>query len=464
MSHVMPLSRLTAREAGAARQPVRFEVYTERQLDQIPQLMGLSAEQRFAMRVVAQVLPFRVNRYVLEELIDWRRVPEDPMFQLTFPQPGMLAPEDFERMADLLRSGADRAEIQALAGEIRQQLNPHPAGQQQLNVPTLDGERLEGVQHKYRETVLFFPSQGQTCHSYCTFCFRWAQFIGDKTLRFSAHEADRLHRYLAAHPGITDLLITGGDPMVMKTQNLAGYLEPLLAPGLEHVQDVRIGTKSLSFWPHRFVNDADADALLRLLERLVRGGKHVALMAHYNHWRELETPVAREAIRRVRDTGAVIRTQSPLVAHINDEPGVWARMWRTQVRLGMVPYYMFVERDTGARRYFEVPLARAYETYRDAMREVSGLARTARGPSMSAGPGKVEVQGVTELSGERVFVLRFIQARDPAWVQQPFFAEYDPHATWLDQLQPAFGKSEFFFEAGYRALCAGRGVQTGGLT
>jgi L-lysine 2,3-aminomutase len=121
-------------------------------------------------------------------------------------------------------------------------------------------------------------------------------------------------------------------------------------------------------------------------------------------------------------------------------------MWQSQVQMGMVPYYMFVERDTGARRYFELPLERAWEIYQQAIQRVSGLGRTARGPSMSANPGKVELQGVTTIRGERVFVLRFIQARNPAWVQQPFFAKYDPQATWLDQLRPAFGEEKFFFE------------------
>ena len=218
------------------------------------------------------------------------------------------------------------------------------------------------------------------------------------------------------------------------------------------MQTLRIGTKSLTFWPQRYVTDPDADELLRLLERLVAAGKHVALMAHYNHGRELDTPIAREAIRRVRDTGAVIRTQAPLLRHINDDAGVWADMWRTQARLGLVPYYMFVERDTGARHYFEVPLARAWHIYRDAMQQVSGVARTARGPSMSAAPGKVEVQGVADIQGEKVFVLRFIQGRNPDWVQRPFFARYDETATWLDQLRPAFGERRFFFEDEFDAM------------
>jgi L-lysine 2,3-aminomutase len=240
--------------------------------------------------------------------------------------------------------------------------------------------------------------------------------------------------------------------MVMKGQHLSEYLLPLTEPQFEHIQTIRIGTKSLTFWPYRFVTDPDADDVLRLLEQLVAAGKHVALMAHYNHWRELETPVAREAIRRVLDTGAVIRSQGPLLAHINDNADDWARLWRTQVRLGILPYYMFVERDTGARRYFEVPLAKAWNIYRGAMKQVSGLGRTARGPSMSAGPGKVEVQGIAEIGGEKVFVLRFIQGRNADWVQRPFFAKYDSKATWLDQLQPAFGEKEFFFEPEYQQI------------
>ncbi|SEP71203.1 KamA family protein [Ectothiorhodospira magna] len=433
-----------------------FKVYTERNLEQIPPLARLSEAQRFEMKVVASVLPFRVNGYIIDELIDWERVPDDPIYQLTFPQRDMLDPDAYERMAQLHRRGAERAEIAALAQTLRQGLNPHPAGQLELNRPVLNGQPLEGLQHKYRETVLFFPTQGQTCHAYCTFCFRWAQFVGDKALRIASNQGDELLHYLRAHSEVTDLLMTGGDPMVMKTRHLAQYLEPLMAPELDHVQTIRIGTKALTFWPHRFVNDADADDLLMLLERLVKAGKHVALMAHYNHWREMETPVAREAIRRIRATGAEIRSQGPLLAHINDDADTWARMWQTQVRLGIIPYYMFGERDTGARRYFEVPLARAWEIYRDAMSQVSGLARTARGPSMSAGPGKVEIQGVTDIHGEKVFVLRFIQGRNPDWVQRPFFARYDETATWLNHLKPAFGEEKFFFEDEYAAINAPR--------
>jgi KamA family protein len=344
-------------------------------------------------------------------------------------------------------------------------LNPHPAGQMELNVPRLEGEVLRGLQHKYRETVLFFPASGQTCHSYCTYCFRWAQFVGIEGLKFHDREASRLVAYLRAHPEVSDVLITGGDPMVMGTKVLRRYLEPLLGPGLEHVRTIRIGSKALAFWPYRFVTQDDADDLLRLFEEVVAGGKHLALMAHFSHGVELSTEVAEEAVRRVLATGAVIRCQAPLIRQVNDDPDVWASMWQRQVELGAVPYYMFVERDTGAVDYFGVPLARALEIFSSAYRRVSGLARTVRGPSMSATPGKVLVDGLLEIEGRTMFVLKFLQGRDPAWANRVFLAGYDETATWLDDLVPAFGEDEFFFEPWLRELAERRQrrARSGGL-
>ncbi len=423
-----------------------FVYYTEKNIDSIPQLAGLPADIRFDMKAVAQVLPFKVNRYITEELIDWNDLPDDPIYQLTFPQRGMLPDEDFETIASLLRKNASQQELRSAADAIRLKLNPHPAGQTTLNIPHLDGNPVQGAQHKYRETVLFFPASGQTCHAYCTFCFRWAQFTGMTDLRFAAKETGPLKDYLRKHQEVTNVLITGGDPMVMKTSVLERYIEPLLDPALDSLHSIRFGTKAIAYRPQRFVTDADADALLRLFERIVATGRHVAVMAHFNHYRELETPVAREAVRRIRNTGAVIRAQSPVLAHINDDAAVWELLWREQVRLGIIPYYMFVERDTGAKQYFSIPLAKTYKIFREAYKRIAGLGRTVRGPSMSATPGKIEIAGITEIAGEKVFMLRFLQGRNPDWVGKPFFARYNPEATWIDELEPAFGESRFFYE------------------
>lgn len=400
------------------------------------------------------VLPFRVNEYVIRELIDWSAAPDDPIYKLVFPQPGMLRPEHLSLIMGMISSGAPERELNRAVREIQLTLNVHPAGQKELNVPWMDGRPVPGIQHKYRETVLFFPSAGQSCHSFCTYCFRWAQITRPDRFRFEAHHSGSLVRYLQLHPEVSSVLITGGDALVMSTEALRHSVEPLLDPSLDHVRSIRFGTKALSYWPHRFVSDSDAHDLLRLFEEIQATGRHVALMAHVSHPRELEPGIVGEAIRRIRGTGAVVRTQSPVVRGVNDGVSTWADLWRTQVRLGLVPYYMFVARDTGAQHYFKIPLARSLEVYDGAYRQVSGLGRTARGPVMSATPGKVLVSGVSRLGGEKVFVLKFIQARDPDWVGRPFFARFDPEAAWLDELRPAFGESEFFFEARFREIKA----------
>lgn len=404
-----------------------------------------------SMMAVAQVFPFRVNNHVVDELIDWSNIPEDPIFQLTFPQPAMLSIRDLARMLGLMRRGTAE-EVREAARQIQTSLNPHPAGQLELNVPRLMDDPLPGIQHKYDETVLFFPAAGQTCHAYCTYCFRWPQFAGLDGMKFASHETDALVRYLKAHQEVTSVLITGGDPMVMKTSMLRRYVEALLDPALEHVASIRIGTKALAYWPYRFLTHPDSADLLELFEQVREAGKELALMAHFSHPRELEPAVTRDALRAVRDAGATVRCQSPIVRHVNDSVDAWADLWRLQVRLGAVPYYMFVERNTGPNRYFEVPLLRAEEVYRKAFRQVSGLARTVRGPSMSATPGKVLFIGTTHVYNEEVFVLRFIQARNPEWVGKPFFARYDPTATWFTDLKPALGEKEFFFEKESRQI------------
>jgi KamA family protein len=426
--------------------PTKFKPYTRQTIHQAPQWERLPQELREAAQVISRVLPFRTNEYVMNELIDWDKVPDDPIFRLTFPHPDMLSNEEYARLRDLVLVRKDEAEIEREVTRIRLRMNPHPAGQMTHNVPMMNGQPVRGLQHKYRQTVLFFPSAGQTCHAYCTFCFRWPQFVGMEDLKFDAKESDELVAYLKQHPEVTDVLITGGDPLIMNTRSLAGYIEPLLTPELSHIQNIRIGTKSVSYWPQRFVTDKDADDLLRLFEKVVKSGKNMAIMGHYNHPVELRQPIAQQAVKRIVSTGATLRLQAPLIRHINEDPKGWAELWTTGVRLGAIPYYMFVERDTGPSAYFELPLAKAYEIFQSAYQLVSGLARTVRGPSMSAFPGKVAIDGIVTINGEKLFALQFLQARNPDWVRKPFFAKFDPTATWLDDLVPAFGEKKFFFE------------------
>ncbi len=424
----------------------KYKVITLRNFREVDQIKTyLSEEQKKSIEVVGNVLPFKINNYVIDELIDWSNVPEDPIFQLTFPQKGMLSDFFYKTMEDALSLDLSRSDLKKIADGIRYQLNPNPSGQDK-NIAKIDDKDLRGIQHKYQETALFFPSSGQTCHAYCTFCFRWSQFVGMEDLKFAMKESELMIEYFDKNPSITDVIFTGGDPMVMSTQKLASYIDPLLEKRPGNLQNIRLGTKALSYWPYKFLTDKDADDTLRLFERVIESGFHLTLMAHFNHPNELATDAVQHAIKRILSTGVQIRTQSPILNNINNDTNAWANMWREQVRLGLIPYYMFVARDTGAQDYFAIPLEKALSIYNKAYQGVSGLARTVKGPSMSTDYGKIELLGINEINNEKVFTLRFIQARNPEWVKEPFFAKYDPKAVWISDLKPAFGEEKFFFQ------------------
>ncbi len=396
------------------------------------------------IETLGSVLPFKTNNYVVNELIDWQNWEKDPIFILNFPQKEMISNQDFEKVNFALKNNFSNENLQTIISEIRKNLNPHPGKQIENNIPTLNGEKLHGIQHKYQETILCFPAPGQTCHAFCSFCFRWPQFVGMDELKFSLKQPSKMIEYLKIHPEITDILFTGGDPMTMNANNLSKFILPLL--DLSTVNAIRIGTKVLSFFPYRFLTEPDSDEVLKLFEKVKKSGKHLTLMAHISHPNELKTEALRKAVERIRNAGVEIRTQSPILRNINDSAEIWKKLWEKQIQLGMIPYYTFIARNTGGHRYFALPLVKTYEIFRDAYSSVSGICKTVRGPIMSSNPGKVQVIGITEIAKEKLLMLNFVQARNPAWVQKPFFAQYDEKAAWLNELKPAFGEKEFFFE------------------
>lgn len=415
---------------------------------------GINDPQIEEREIVAQVFPFKVNQHMID-IIDWANYQNDPLFQLTFPQPAMLLPEEIQHIKNLKQNGATRDEIATAISEIRTSKNPAPANQA-ANRPLLEDDNndgsiaLDGLQHKYKPIVLMFHKNAQTCHAYCTYCFRFNQFVGKD--KFLENDATRLHKYLGQNPDVTDILMTGGDPSTMKTEVWKEVLLPLLDSKYDHVRNIRVGTKALTYHPYRFLTEPDADELIQLFKTMKRNGKHISIMAHFSHYNEIQS-VTKEAARRlIEEAGCVIRTQAPVMKYINDDPEVWAKMWQIQLENGMIPYYMFVARDTGPQQYFEIPLAKALWIYQEARKKVSGIGQTARGPSMSTGPGKVAVIGRETVAGEDVFILKFLQGRNEDWCDRVFFAKYDEKATWLHNLQPAFGEKKFFFEDEYEAM------------
>jgi KamA family protein len=357
----------------------------------------------------------------------------------------MLSESEFTAVKSALDSG-DSERLTSVVIAIRHRMNPHPSGQLTSNIPILPNSRpLAGVQHKYERTVLFFPRQGQTCHAYCNFCFRWPQFVGDPTLRMESSEVEPLIRYLKDHSEVQDLLLTGGDPFVMQGAVLRRYIEAILHADLPNLRTIRIGTKALTYWPYRFLSDPDASTILQTLRSIVASGRHLSIMAHFNHPKELTPAASQGAIQNLRAVGAEIRTQTPMIRGINDSAETLATLWSEQVRLGCIPYYLFAARDTGAHQFFGVPLAESVETYNAALRQVSGLAGTVRGPVMSTYMGKILVSGITQIKGDKVFVLRILQSRDPQFSGRIYFAKFDPKALWISDLVPAFAEDPFDF-------------------
>lgn len=415
--------------------PPIFKSYDNRRISLVPQLSSLDPKTRMGMLRAAKIFPVKVNTYVLENLIDWQAAPDDPIYRLVFPHPDMLTEQADRDLATAEAANLGPADMAAALRDIRDRMNPHPSDQA-ANVPILGNDKIEGVQHKYHETVLYFPKQGQTCHSYCSFCFRWAQFIETSTPKFESMNIAAIRKYLQANPQVSDLLLTGGDPMVMNARRLGAIFDMLADPSLFHVTTVRIGSKSLSHWPHRFLTDPDAELLLGLFRRLADAGKHVAFMAHINHWREMETEPFQAAVANLQAAGVTIRSQAPVLRHVNDDADVWRKNWARQVELGIQPYYMFVERDTGAAHYFAIPLIRAHGIYKEAISRISGLARTARGPVMSTNAGKLQVLGPVTVGGRKAVALTMLQGRDPGWVNSPFLARHSDTATWIDELEP----------------------------
>jgi len=421
----------------------KMEIMLKQHINNMKQLQDFPESFRSDLSLLAEVFPFKINNYVTEQLIDWKNISDDPIFRLVFPHKDMLLPEQFQTLRDASASGKDV--LKKAVHNIHMQLNPHPAGQLN-NLPVMKGKKLHGIQHKYSETVLFFPSQGQLCHAFCTYCFRWAQFIGESDLKIASKQGQELYDYVSSHNEVTDILFTGGDPMIMTIHLLELYIKPFLDKPIPHLKTIRIGTKALAYWPYRFTEDKDSDQLMSLFDRITASCLNLAIMAHFSHPKELQTEAVKKAVKRIQSTGAIIRCQAPLIKHINDDSKIWLSLWETQVAMGMVPYYMFMSRNTGAQKYFSVPLAEAFKIYSEAVRHVSGLGRTVRGPVMSCTAGKIHLAGIDEIRGEKVFLCRLIQSVDPSEVNRSFQAIYDEKALWIDDLKPAFGKSRFFFD------------------
>lgn len=364
-------------EVRAAARKVRY-------VRDLSQVQEIPAEARARLDRVTDLYKFRANDYYLR-LIDWSD-PDDPIRRLVIPDEGELAAWGKLDASD----------------EAANTIAP-------------------GVQHKYEQTVLLLVNE--ICGAYCRYCFRKRLFMdgNDET----SLDVEPGCRYIAAHPEVTNVLLTGGDPLLLSTNRLDQILTRLRA--IPHVRIIRIGSKMPAFNPFRISEDP---ALLEMFARHSRPDRRVYLMAHFDHPREV-TPEAVEGIDKLLRAGVVVVNQCPLLAGINDDAGTLRTLFRELSFAGAPQYYLFQGRPTAGNLPYRVPIVRGWHLFQEAMRGVSGLAKRARF-SMSHDTGKIEVLAVTS---DRI-LLRYHRAKNRDDRGRILEFERDDDAAWLDELTP----------------------------
>ena len=236
--------------------------------------------------------------------------------------------------------------------------------------------------------------------------------------------SEGLH-YIADHPEVTNVLLTGGDPLLMSTRRLTEIFDELRQ--IEHVKIIRIGSKMPAFDPWRVTRDAELQAAFR---KYSTAQQRIYLMAHFDHPREL-TKEAIDGIDVCLKNGVICVNQCPLIKGVNDDPYVLAELYSTLSYIGCPPYYLFQGRPTAGNEPYEVPIVEGWQIFQRALRQGSGLARRARF-CMSHDTGKIEILGIDR---DRIY-LRYHQAKDLDDLGRFLVRRRDDQAYWLDQLQP----------------------------
>jgi L-lysine 2,3-aminomutase len=372
---------------------------------------GVSESRCRALKSTAAIIPFKTTDYIVEELIDWEAAPDDPVFKMNFPEPRLLHETDLATVQQLHESGAGKETIDAVSRQIQCKMVSGAEGGSSRGVPLIAGEPAIGVFHNFPYTVFLFPDIIDTCFANCNYCIRWAKQL---RLRppFTYRDPTYPLSYLASTDAVTDVIFSGGDAFNTTAKQLGRFVQPLL--DIEHLRTIRFSTRALSWRPTRLTTDIDADDLLRLLEKIISHKKHVSIMVHLTHPTELSTPTVEAAVARLRSTGAVVRGQGPLVKGINDTSEILAALWRREVQLGIVPYYLFLESQRGHLPVYKLSPAAALSVFKGADASVGGLAKTIRGPVYNFAAMKLLVDDEINVNGKKQLLLKCLQSENPS--------------------------------------------------
>lgn len=401
-----------------------------------------------------EVYRFLATKHALNS-INWNNYEKDSMYQLIFPQPGMIHAEEVEKYIH----AASEDERKKVVKEYQEKTNPHD-GKQKLNKPWFVNDEgqleiLQGCQHKYPPVKLIFDKNTQNCFAFCTYCFRHAQVRGDEDM-FVQHDVGQIHEYLKRHKEISDILITGGDGGFITFERLAEYVNPLMEdPDLMHIRTVRFGSRAITFHPDLLLSNKFKE-ILGLWKRVIDSGIQVVWVAHISTPRDILNPGSIAAIRRLRSYGINVKSQSPIMNHISlftKENGKvdidksaqnWIDLGNILAMLGVGFHSMYCARPTGEHHYFTAPLADISKIFNKIYKELASINRPSRYITMTSSAGKISLLGTAEINGEKVFALKFNEGRNMDWMDRVYFAKYDEKENTIEKLKPYETERHFY--------------------
>lgn len=401
------------------------------------------------------VYRFMATKHVLNA-INWKDFANDSVFQLVFPQPGMIR-------ADVVKAymgAAGEEERRAIVSDYIKQTNPHD-GKQKLNKPWFRNEKgemeiVEGSQHKYPQCQLIFDSATQNCFAFCNYCFRHAQVRGDEDM-FVQRSIRQIHEYLKRHKEVSDVLITGGDAGYITFERFEQYVRAIISDKeLSHIRTIRLGSRALTFHPE-LILAKKFRPMLELFRELGDNGIQLVWMSHFSTPREILNPTTIAAIRRLRAYGAVVKSQSPIMSHISlfrkengelDEERSaqnWIDLGNILAMLSVGFHSMYCARPTGEHHYFTAPLADINRVFSRVYRSLASISRPSRYITMTSSAGKISLLGTAEVNGETAFALKFNEGRNMEWLDKVYLAKYDEKENTISKLKPFQGE-KFFYE------------------
>jgi lysine 2,3-aminomutase len=235
---------------------------------------------------------------------------------------------------------------------------------------------VPGIVHRYPDRVLLKLTH--VCPVYCRFCFRREVVGPGGPQALSGAALDRALAYIAANPGIWEVILTGGDPFMLSPRRIAEVTRPLSAIG--HVKVLR--------WHTRVPVADPARVTPELVEALGSDTATVYVALHANHPREL-TPAARDACARLIDAGIPMLSQTVLLRGINDHPGTLANLMRAFVETRIKPYYLHHPDMAPGTAHFRLSIAEGQAIVRVMRGRVSGLAQPTYVLDIPGGHGKI---------------------------------------------------------------------------